>query len=291
MRRMRCDDNESITVDAKRQKQQETDTIEQIPQDVIGYIFEFLCLKDVMNFGFTNKLLSQFLEKDSPIWKGIASYYCTSILVDTSEYKSRIKEESLLRFDTTCLDPVILANRNVILSNNNRTCKNNSRWFSIKTRKKIEDGSLYSWDCILDTFESGVGNNAYKVFVGLENDDFPFLSQNYSTDIIGYKKQFCGYSYNCGISEVNVPDEKYGTEKYHAFNSGSIIRCIVDTTAPKYSLDNATFSLYEIQENSDPILITNLEGLDLETNGSFYPAVSIYQPNQVTIRLNNLVSN
>jgi hypothetical protein len=290
MKKRLREEDEIITIDSKRTKQEETYLLEQIPQDVIGYIFEFLYLNDVMNFGFTNKHLSQFLESNSPIWKEIASYYCTSsssAVIDTTMYKEIIKEESLLRFDTSCIDTESVSNGDVTFSNNNRTCKGGNRWTTIKTKKEIEDGALYSWDYILDLFAC---NNAYKIIIGLENDDFPFLSQNSSMHAIGYIINSDAYAYNCGISKLITPDSRYDTETIHRFEAGNTIRCIVDTTSPQCSLENASFSLYKIVNTaSDPILIAKLKNLDLKTTGCFYPALSLFHSTQVTLRLNSII--
>jgi hypothetical protein len=259
--------------------------ISELSDDVVGHIFTFLSLLDVYNTSQSNKYFSQFIEATSPIWKSILSRYIIDddeqekvLLLSQYNYSyKQVVKESLLKFDLKSLRPELIGPKALTALNNNRTikCHPHHKWISVKTTKQINDNSLYAWEVVLDVFKlNSLYDNIYKVFIGIENNNFPFYNQNTFVDTIGSYTNSTGYALNVG--DCNTM----------AFHNKDVIRCIVETRhSMGHSITFACFSLYKIdQMNSSQVEICVFDEIDLLRNGPYYPAVSLINERQLTIR-------
>jgi hypothetical protein len=248
--------------------------------DVIGYMLEYLPIIDIFHFGIASKQTSSFLHEESSIWKAI---YCRYVDDDNvlhfSSFKEAVKEESIMKFDITCLDARI---SKFTCMNNDRTIISDDRWLSVKTTKKICDGRLYSWECTLDIYRNDT-SNAYKLFIGLANQNFPFLTQDPSKDIIGLNLE-TGFSFNCGICQQLTISGAYQSINSDpvAFQSGDVIRCIVDTREP-CSISSANFTLSKVESPQTAKEFAVFSGIELTQFGPYYPAVSLVE-GQISIK-------
>jgi hypothetical protein len=232
--------------------------VAELNDDVIGHIFTFLSLIDIYHMGLCNTYLSQFLNNDSPIWQPLLCRYSmehSQLLKQfNNSYKECFKHETQLMFDTI---PFI---DDVTFSNNNRTvsCNPDSRWKTITATKQIHDGVLYAWKVVLDSCD-----NLFKVklCIGLHNS-----TRNDPSNLLGY-------SCNC-------------KSNLH-FGDRTVIQCVVDTRPPN-SIRSAKFLVYKLSSHSVKIVVAtqmySITNIDLETKGPFYPAVTLYQDRQVTLK-------
>jgi hypothetical protein len=199
-------------------------------------------------------------------------------------YKEAVKEETLLCFDLKALNPKIIKPNALTFSNNNRTvtCYPNHNWASVKTTKQICNGVLYAWRVVLDRFSAD--GNAYKAFIGLENDNFPYYDQNVSCDIIGSRRD-TGHSFGLGMFQHYVKGVPvFRGRPDITLVDGDVIQCVVDTRKP-YSIQSAKFSVHKIQEQPNPsaIELTTMDDIDLKFDGPYYPAVSLVQDRKLTL--------
>jgi hypothetical protein len=262
--------------------------IDILSDDVIGYIFSYLPLLDVSQLGQCNVYLSQFLTDSSPIWQSHLSHYITNeqqrqqvVSQSNNSYKQAVREEALLKFDLKPLNPVFIGPNKCTFSNNNRTVTSSARsnWVGIKTTKKIQDNVLYAWLVELERYNND--SNGFRVFIGLDNDKFPYHDQNSYGDIIGYFKS-TGYSYNLGSRSIHSKSQQVGSGHSTEFKDGDVIQCVVDTRYPR-SLQSADFTLYKIKAGT-AIEVCEFKGIDLIEDGPFYPAVSVIQDRKVTLK-------
>jgi hypothetical protein len=273
-------------------KTKETTMLERLNDDVIGCVFTFLPLPDVHQLGLSNNYLSQFLQNDSPIWQSLLSRYVNEsqhqqLLSRYHSYKTAVKEETLLKFDIKSLNPKFFGPDALTFSNNNRTvtCSRKHNWVAIKTTKQIYDDVLYAWKVVLDTYSNC--DNEYKVFIGLDNDKFPYHDQNTLSDIIGYSKS-TGYSYNCGTCDTHVKSNVASRGPHIKFQDGDIIQCVLDTRYPN-SIRSAKFSLCKLEGELSAIELCSLT-IDLKEDEPFYPAVALIQGAKLTLKpCNNII--
>jgi hypothetical protein len=234
-------------------------------------------LKDIIDFGLTNKFLSQSLQEDSPLWEIIGrSRYSNlnSSIKSFDSYKEAVKKEALLKFDINCLNANSLSM--IRRFRINTTIRSKVGWITIRATREITNDSLYAWECILDHYYSDV------IFVGLSDNSFLYSSQDHTCNIIRN-------TLLDRIGKVHVYDTSgamftgVSIYKSHAsFQSGDIIRCVIDTRYP-LGLEKARFRVYKV----DPSAFAELKvdrKLDLRSTSAYHPVVSIHAPNQITIR-------
>jgi hypothetical protein len=275
----------------------ECNIIETLGEDATGCIFTFLSLSDINHFAQANRYMSRFIGPTSHLWQTLLTRYVSDereqkqlLSNNNNSYRHVVKEIVLLQFDLKILNPKIIGSEALTFSNDNRTvkCYGDHDWASVKTKKQIQDNTLYAWKVRLDEYEhtNDSFGNSYKVVIGIENDKFPFYNQNPKDDVIGYYNS-TGYSYITGVGSMNrqSKDRQVG-KRCTSLRDGSVIQCIVDTRYPNNSLGFATFTLFYIDpENESAIEICRMDGIDLNENGLHYPAVSIIRGRRVTLQL------
>ena len=256
--------------------------LELINDDELLTILQFLPLPNLVQCCLCNKQLAQFLAAESYLWEFHLLRFVTkdqvpSVLTHLKTYKAAVEDFATLRFDVGAVDP----QKPPVFLNKNKTVKStrNLSWNSVRTVRKIRDNEDFYWECVLDSIEKCT-DNVYKIFVGLIEPDFPFATQDHSSQIVGYS-QSNGYSLNLGEFTTHERSQRKhltGLQDglLNPFKDGEIVRSRVDTTHPRRSLQNATWTLYR---NGKKLLTINNLNLD-----GYSPSVGLINDTQVTIR-------
>ena len=245
-------------------------------------ILQFLPLSNLAQCCLCNKHLSQFLAVESYLWEFHLLRFVTrsqlpNVLTQFQTYKAAVEDFTVLRFDVEAVDP----QQHPLFLNDFKTVKSSRTlsWNTVRAVRKFRDNEEFYWEFVVDSIEECTGNG-YKIFVGLVEPDFPFKTQEHSCQIVGYS-QSTGYSLNLGAFTIHKQQQCTSLSGLpdgllDPFTDGDIVGSRVDTTHPRRSLQNATWTVYRNGKQMFMIDNLNLDG--------YSPAVALIKSTQVSIR-------
>jgi hypothetical protein len=163
--------------------------------------------------------------------------------------------------------------------NGNRTIsQSDEHWETVKANRCLTPGQVHKWEFIIDYLDSMETKNAYLIVMGVDNEQFPYLKQNRYSDICGVHNS-TGFSYNLGIKkkyyESKRAEYEFLLNTEIKFKTSDRIKIIVDAR-------NASSSSMKLYLNG--MHFSTFASINLETNGLFYPAISLIRRQIVTIR-------
>jgi hypothetical protein len=264
-------------------------TLHSLSFDIIQLILTFVPLKDLYSFIQTNTLYSSFTNDTNSLWQDLYPLYCKNnneySIIEPHEYKSKLQDFLLYCYDVTWLQNNISVD-GIHFSNNNHTlvCDEDG-WYTVKAKKKLQSGKIHSWDIVLDVFDSVANNNTFLLFVGIDNDTFPYSDATKENWIVGFINSN-GYSYNIGKRIMNIQSKSqkpsYLEDESYEINAGDVISVQVDMTMAQCS----TMTIY-----CNGCVMAVFNELDLTVNEPYYPAISVVDQIQTTIRANQVKLN
>jgi hypothetical protein len=243
--------------------------IERLSSDEIILVLSYLSMHEIFNCCITNKEWSNYLNNDSYLWKTIALSFNENYNVD---YKQVAKDEIESTFNTGVTD------RFVEFSNKNRTMSiAKNHWYTVQTKKKILDNSVYSWNVRIDQYKSG--RTRLELLIGLQDEKHFFKSQDYVSNlIIGYNTTGCAFCLGTYLVYHNGNVIAQVEPMHLKFQVNDILKFTVDTRSPSFSLKNA---LFKLEHNG--ILLFEVTTIDLTSESYYYPTISIEGTKQITL--------